>query len=89
VPDGPLRGSCGDCGARILLTGRALKDGLCKLCREEAADQAADQAPAASGATADRVCSGQDGDVPCGRAPLPSRSVCARHRVQELARAVA
>jgi hypothetical protein len=24
VPDGPPRGSCGDCGARIMLTGRAL-----------------------------------------------------------------
>ncbi|MEU1128338.1 hypothetical protein ABZ383_00480 [Streptomyces sp. NPDC005900] len=85
VPDGPPRGSCGDCGARIMLTGRALEDGLCKLCREEAADQA----PAASGVTVEGICSGWDEDVPCGRAPLPSRSVCARHRVQELAGAVA
>ncbi|WP_228978461.1 hypothetical protein [Streptomyces sp. DH12] len=85
VPDGPPRGSCGDCGARIMLTGRALEDGLCKLCREEAAAQA----PPASGASAERVCSGRDGNVPCGRPPLPSRSVCARHRVQELAGAVA
>nr|WP_145490679.1 MULTISPECIES: hypothetical protein [Streptomyces] len=33
VPDGPPRGSCGDCGVRIMLTGRALDDGLCRLCR--------------------------------------------------------
>ncbi|GGR45892.1 hypothetical protein GCM10010219_59360 [Streptomyces netropsis] len=89
VPDGPPRGSCGDCGVRILLTGRALEDGLCKLCREEAAALAADQGPADSGVTEAPVCSGRDGNVPCGREPLPSRSVCARHRVQELAGAVA
>lgn len=89
VPDGPPRGDCGDCGARIMLTGRALEDGLCKLCREEAAALAADQAPPASGVNAERVCSGRDGHAPCGRTPLPSRSVCARHRAQELAGAVA
>ncbi|MEV6726643.1 hypothetical protein AB0M94_37625 [Streptomyces xanthochromogenes] len=89
VPDGPPRGDCGDCGARIMLTGRALEDGLCKLCREEAATLAADQAPPASGVNAERVCSGRDGHAPCGRTPLPSRPVCARHRAQELAGAVA
>ncbi|WP_189389969.1 hypothetical protein [Streptomyces sp. SDr-06] len=48
-PEGPPRGSCGDCGCRILLTGRALEDGLCKLCREEAAALAsAPTVPAAS-----------------------------------------
>lgn len=36
-PAGPPRGSCGDCGARIIVVGRALDDGLRKLCREEAA----------------------------------------------------
>ncbi|MFH8586480.1 hypothetical protein ACH4GP_19065 [Streptomyces celluloflavus] len=85
VPDGTPRGDCGDCGARIVLTGRALEDGLCKLCREEAADQA----PPASGVNAERICSGRDGHAPRGRTPLPSRSVCARHRAQELAGAVA
>ncbi|WP_159056743.1 hypothetical protein [Streptomyces yokosukanensis] len=35
------------------------------------------------------TCSGQDGTVPCGRKPLPSRSVCGVHRVQELAGEVA
>ncbi|WP_260334056.1 hypothetical protein [Streptomyces beigongshangae] len=89
VPDGPPRGDCGDCGARIMLTGRALEDGLCKLCREEAAALAADQAPPAPGVNAERVCSGRDGHAPCGRTPLPSRPVCARHRAQELAGAVA
>ncbi|MCX4673595.1 DUF6083 domain-containing protein [Streptomyces sp. NBC_01381] len=34
------RGRCGGCGAVILLIGRALEDGLCKLCREEAAELA-------------------------------------------------
>lgn len=34
--EGPPRSSCGDCGCRIFLTGRALQDGLCRLCREEA-----------------------------------------------------
>lgn len=45
VPDGPPRGSCGDCGARIMLTGRALEDGLCKLCREEASTAATGDTP--------------------------------------------
>ncbi|MFD5426371.1 hypothetical protein [Streptomyces sp. NPDC127084] len=89
VPEGPPRGSCGDCGARIMLTGRALEDGLCKPCREEASALAADQAPAASGGTETPVCSGRGGHVPCGREPLPCRSVCARRRVKELAGAVA
>lgn len=31
----PRRGTCGDCGCRILLVGGALKDGLCKPCRTE------------------------------------------------------
>ncbi|UXY25121.1 hypothetical protein N8I84_41720 (plasmid) [Streptomyces cynarae] len=35
------------------------------------------------------ICSGRDGDVPCGREALPTRSVCARHLVQELAKKVA
>ncbi|MDH2393978.1 hypothetical protein QCN29_35565 [Streptomyces sp. HNM0663] len=87
VPESPPRGNCGECGARIMLTGRALEDGLCKLCREEAAALAADHASPTVSAV-DRLCSGRDGDVPCGRMPLPSRSVCARHRVQELAGAV-
>ncbi|MFI8301324.1 hypothetical protein ACIGCZ_36040 [Streptomyces nigra] len=87
VPDGPPRGSCGDCGARIMLTGRALEDGLCKLCREEASTAATGDTPTAAAGRA--VCSGQDGGVPCGRRALPTRSVCARHLVQELADEVA
>jgi hypothetical protein len=31
--EGPPRGSCGECGARIMLIGNALDDGLCKPCR--------------------------------------------------------
>ncbi|WP_262505807.1 hypothetical protein [Streptomyces sp. TRM68367] len=93
--EGPPRGSCGDCGARIVVVGRALEDGLCKLCREEAAALATASAPEAAPrqagpATAEpQTCSGRDGDVPCGRKPLPSRSVCGVHRVQELAGEVA
>ncbi|MFJ4569043.1 hypothetical protein ACIP4U_36405 [Streptomyces caelestis] len=87
VPDGPPRGSCGDCGARIMLTGRALEDGLCKLCREEASAAATGDTPAAADGRA--VCSGRDGGVPCSREALPTRSVCARHLVQELAGEVA
>lgn len=88
VPDGPPRGSCGDCGARILLTGPALEDSLCKLCREEASAAATGDTPAAS-AGRRVVCSGRDGGVPCSREALPTRSVCARHLVQELAGEVA
>lgn len=36
-PDGIPRGNCGECGARIRLTGQALNDGLCLPCREELA----------------------------------------------------
>ncbi|MET8585770.1 hypothetical protein ABZX39_33605 [Streptomyces collinus] len=36
-PDGIPRGDCSECGARIRLTGQALDDGLCPLCREEMA----------------------------------------------------
>ena len=44
----------------------------------------------AGAATAEQqTCSGRDGDVPCGRKPLPSRSVCGVHRVHELAGDVA
>lgn len=95
----------GDQGARVggLLvrhrsTGRWARveeAGLCKLCREEAAALAAASAPAAAPrqagpATAEpQTCSGRDGDVPCVRMPLPNRSVCGVHRVQELAGEVA
>lgn len=41
TPERP-RGRCGECDAVILLTGRALGDGLCKLCREEAAELVAE-----------------------------------------------
>ncbi|WP_228022716.1 hypothetical protein [Streptomyces acidicola] len=94
-PEGPPRSSCGDCGARIVLNGRAIEDGLCKLCREEAVALTAPFAPAAAPHNAGPVtaeqqtCSGRDGAVPCGRKPLPTRSVCGIHRVQELAGEVA
>jgi hypothetical protein len=89
APEGPPRGSCGDCGARIVVIGRALEDGLCKLCREEAAALGTAVVPAPTAPAGQETCSGRDGDVPCGRKPLPSRSVCGVHRVQELAGEVA
>ncbi|MEU6687704.1 hypothetical protein [Streptomyces sp. NPDC046832] len=70
-----------------MLTGRALEDGLCKLCREEASIAAAVDTPAAAAGRV--VCSGRDGGVSCSREALPTRSVCARHVVQDLAGEVA
>ncbi|WP_329272140.1 hypothetical protein [Streptomyces pseudovenezuelae] len=73
------------------MIGRALEDGLCELCLEEAAASAPAVAPrqAVLAPAGQETCSGRDGDVPCGRKPLPSRSVCGVHRVQELAGEVA
>ena len=67
--------------ARIFLVGRALVDGLCRLCRKEAEDATdAAVAPEPTGAV---TCLGWNG-VPCDRPALPTRTVCARHRAQEL-----
>ncbi|WP_409239398.1 hypothetical protein [Streptomyces sp. PA5.6] len=82
--DGPPRGSCGGCGCRIFLTGRALEDGLCKLCREEATALAAPSSAVPDSLSGSATCRGLDG-VPCGRRALPTRRVCARHLAQELA----
>ncbi|MFD7167388.1 hypothetical protein [Streptomyces violascens] len=84
--EGPPRTSCGRCGARILLTGQALTDGLCKLCRAETPAPTAPEPLSTDAPTALRSCSGQDGDMPCGRPALPTRYVCVRHRAQELTR---
>jgi hypothetical protein len=73
-----------------VLIDRALENGLCMLCREEAAALGAAVLPAPAAVPAGKeTCSGRDGDVPCGRKPLPSRSICGVHRVQELAGEVA
>ncbi|GAA2635486.1 hypothetical protein GCM10009863_59880 [Streptomyces axinellae] len=87
--EGSPRGSCGDCGAGIVVIGRALEDGLCKLCREEASVLGAAVVPAQTGPAGQETCLGRDGDGLCGRKSLPSRSVCGVHRVQELAGEVA
>ncbi|GAA1927811.1 hypothetical protein GCM10009753_71880 [Streptantibioticus ferralitis] len=78
---GPPRGNC-ECGARIFLVGRALVDGLCRLCRQEAEDLA--EAADAPASLSPVPCPGGDG-VPCERLPLPTRTVCARHRAEQLA----
>ncbi|MER5465560.1 hypothetical protein ABT010_33705 [Streptomyces sp. NPDC002668] len=65
----------------IFLVGKALDDGLCKLCREDAVQAEAPHGQAQSGPT---TCTG-GGRVPCNRPALPTRTVCARHRAQELA----
>ncbi|MEV4872843.1 hypothetical protein [Streptomyces syringium] len=83
-PEGLPRGSCGECGCRIFLIGRALEDGLCTLCREEAAPLAAPSPAVPDSPAGPLTCAGRDG-VPCGRQALPSRDVCARHLAQELA----
>ncbi|RNG26260.1 hypothetical protein EEJ42_15750 [Streptomyces botrytidirepellens] len=83
--EGPPRGCCSDCGARIFMTGRALADGLCKPCREESSVMAVFTSAARAAPAQQETCSGRDGDARCDREALPTRSVCARHRVQELA----
>ncbi|MFD9572653.1 hypothetical protein ACFWBI_22745 [Streptomyces sp. NPDC059982] len=85
-PAGRQRSSCGDCGCVIFLTGRAVDTGLCKLCREEADAAVEPAAPAAPSVPG--TCSGRDGETPCTRRALPTRSVCLTHRSQELAREV-
>ncbi|MCX5079216.1 hypothetical protein OG321_43350 [Streptomyces sp. NBC_00424] len=88
-PEGPQRATCGGCGCVIFLTGRAVDTGRCKLCREEA-DAGAAVEPAASAApSVPGTCSGRDGETPCTRRALPTRSVCLTHRSREFAGEVA
>lgn len=88
-PEGPPRSSCGGCGCVIFLTGRAVNTGLCKLCREEANTLSAAEPAATAAPSMPGTCSGRDGEVPCTRRALPTRSVCLSHRSQELAAEVA
>ena len=78
-PEGPPRGSCADCGARVFLAGQALVDGLCRPCRALVEPPAA--APAGDASV---LCTGGTGE-PCGRPALPTRTVCLRHRSEQLA----
>ncbi|MFC9585964.1 hypothetical protein ACFVJ8_24490 [Streptomyces yangpuensis] len=73
----------------ILLTGRAVDTGLCKLCREEADVLAAVVPVAPAAPSVPGTCSGRDGETLCTRRALPTRSVCLTHRSQELAGEVA
>ncbi|MGP3690759.1 hypothetical protein ACTVZO_39830 [Streptomyces sp. IBSNAI002] len=88
-PLGPPRGACSECDARIFLTGRALDDGRCALCRSEMSGRAEATAVGVPARTARPArCTGGDDPV-CDREALPARSVCARHRVLEVAAEVA
>ncbi|MEV6048405.1 hypothetical protein [Streptomyces xanthochromogenes] len=87
VPQGPPRGSCTDCGARIMLIGRSLATGLCKLCRDEREVVEAESAAVPAAGVVGQ-CAGRDGHETCARAPLPDRSVCVRHLAHELTGAV-
>ncbi|MGW7343133.1 hypothetical protein [Streptomyces sp. NPDC054854] len=88
-PEGPQRSSCGGCGCVIFLTGRAIDTGRCKLCREEADALAAVEPAAPAAPSVPGTCSSHDGETPCTRRALPTRSVCLTHRSQELAGEVA
>ncbi|MEU9255735.1 hypothetical protein AB0D66_28290 [Streptomyces sp. NPDC048270] len=88
-PLGPPRGACSECGARMFLTDRALDDGRCALCRSEVSERAEAAALGVPARTTGRArCTGGDDSV-CDREALPTRSVCARHRVLEVAAEVA
>lgn len=67
-PEGPPRSSCGECGCRIFLTGRAIEDGLCRLCREEAAALAASSPAAPEPPAGPASCRGADAVRPPGPA---------------------
>ncbi|WP_229898530.1 hypothetical protein [Streptomyces finlayi] len=73
------RADCAGCGARIVLTGHLLDDGLCKPCRTMLAP------PAAPAPEKLPTCSGHDGGTPCTRTAVPTRTVCVRHLAAELA----
>ncbi|MFF1779856.1 hypothetical protein [Streptomyces virginiae] len=87
-PGGPQRSSCGGCGCVIFLTGRAVDTGLCRLCREEADALAALEPAAPTAPSVLGTCSGRDGETPCTRRALPTRSVCLTHRSRDLAQEV-
>ncbi|MFI6476189.1 hypothetical protein ACIBL5_38930 [Streptomyces sp. NPDC050516] len=76
------RTDCAACGCRIFLTGKAVDDNLCKPCRQETAEQRNDPAVSLRPVVSS-LCTGGHGQ-PCKRVPLPSRTVCLRHRAQEV-----
>ncbi|MER6316600.1 hypothetical protein ABT237_22955 [Streptomyces sp. NPDC001581] len=73
----------------IFLTGRAVDTGLCRLCRKEADALAAVEPAAPAAPSVLGACSGRDGETPCTRRALPTRSVCLTHRSRELTGEVA
>ncbi|RII06909.1 hypothetical protein DSC45_35020 [Streptomyces sp. YIM 130001] len=83
-PKGPPRGACRDCACRILLTGPALEDGRCKPCRVEHGSMRVVAATSTSSQPKPATCSGTAGGQRCPRPSLPFRSVCARHRIEQV-----
>lgn len=81
-PEGPPRGDCGGCGARVFLVGQAVADGLCRPCRD-LVEHSGSATAAAMPEAAAVMCTGGD-EEPCNRLALPTRTVCLRHRSQEL-----
>ncbi|WP_327378646.1 hypothetical protein OG393_32545 (plasmid) [Streptomyces sp. NBC_01216] len=86
-PAGPPRGTCTGCGARIFLTGQALVDGSCLLCRSEVSGLPQDTAHASCPDAEPVTCIGGADGAACDRPALPARSVCVRHRIVEIAAA--
>ncbi len=72
-------GNCHRCRTPLFLLGQAVVDGLCLPCREQP-----EQYVAARVSEAFVQCAGAPGE-PCTREALPTRTVCLRHRSQELA----
>ncbi|MFJ8752304.1 hypothetical protein ACIREO_23655 [Streptomyces sp. NPDC102441] len=79
APAVSVRSDCEACGCRINLVGPALVDRLCMPCRESHSPSAEGQK---SSGTPTR-CIGWRGET-CDRLAIPTRPVCARHRVKEL-----
>jgi hypothetical protein len=86
-PAGPPRGTCTGCGARIFLTGQAVLDSSCRLCRSEVSGLPQDAARPSYPAAEPATCTGGANGAVCDRPALPARSVCVRHRIVEIAAA--
>lgn len=86
APDTPYA-TCGECQAKTHWSTEFQADGLCRTCRADRA-RTSQAAPAPAPRVPAQIpaehCVGTVG-APCARPALPSRTVCARHRAQQLA----